>query len=252
MAWAVAEEAFEQQFDAWRSAQDEVARQTIVLHYFPLCAIVAQGVARKLPPHVDRDELASVALMGLYAAIDTFDPAKGSSFWKYAIMRMRNTVIDGIRAEDWAPRSLRKRQKELEGAEAELEKGLHRKPTDSEVAMRTGWTVAQIRSTRQEVAASWHVSLEERCVEETHGEEPVSKHSENSEYVETDYLRLASVEAIERMDEVRQIVMALRYYEEMSFAEIALMIGAPKSAVEQAHNRAVGEVWDRVREVAAV
>lgn len=245
--WAVADEAFTEQFTAWRTAQDPAAREAILLHYFPLCEVVAQGIARRMPPHVDRGELTSLAVLGLFRAVDNYDPAVGSSFWKYAVMCMRSVVLDGVRAEDWAPRSLRKRQRDLEKAESELEKSLHRQATDAEVALRTGWTVTQIRNTRQEIAASWHAHLEETGIDE-----PSTAVSDQTEHLETEHLREAAASAIEGMTGFAQAVVVLRYYEEMSFAEIALRMGVTKAEAEKAHNAAVGEVWARVREVAVV
>jgi RNA polymerase sigma factor for flagellar operon FliA len=242
--WAVAEEAFSEQFEAWRSHHDAAAREQIVLHYWPLCAFVAQSLARRLPPHIDVDELTSLAVMGLMRAVDRFDPALGSSFWKYAVLSMKSCALDGVRAEDWAPRSLRKRQKQLETAESELAKAFGRDPTEAEIAMRTGWTVAQIRSTRQEIAASWHVPLEDQ--------ERAGPADSTTEWVETEYLREAVASAVDALEALEQAVICLRFYEQMSLAEIALKLGVSKSAVEEAQVRGVTAVWERVREAAAV
>jgi RNA polymerase sigma factor for flagellar operon FliA len=244
--WAVADKAFTEQFSAWRTDHDPAARETIVLHYFPLCTVVAQGIARRLPPHIDVEELTSLAVMGLMRAVDRYDPALGNSFWKYAVLVMKSSVLDGIRAEDWAPRSLRKRQKALETAESELAKSFGRDPTEAEIAIRTGWTPAQIRSTRMEISASWHTCLDDEATVF----EVVC--ADRQAWVETEHFREAVAAAVSGLDDPDQVVVCLRYYEQMTTAEIALKLGITKAEVEAAHNRAVSAVWHRVREVAAV
>lgn len=245
--WAVAEESFSAQFEAWRSHHDAAAREQIVIHYWPLCSFVAQSIARRLPPHIDVEELTSLAVMGLMRAVDRYDPALGSSFWKYAVLCMKSATLDGIRAEDWAPRSLRKRQKTLETAESELAKSYGRDASEAELAMRTGWSISQIRSTRQEIAVSWHTPLE--C-----GAEPsvCVDDSAVTDWVETEYLRVAVCAAVEVLDEVDRAVVCLRYYEQWSPAEIAMKLGVSKPAVEEALVRGVTAVWEKVREAAAV
>jgi RNA polymerase sigma factor for flagellar operon FliA len=159
---------------------------------------------------------------------------------------MKSCALDGVRAEDWAPRSLRKRQKQLETAESELAKAFGRDATEAEIAMRTGWTVAQIRSTRQEIAASWHAPLD--------GDEPSARVPDSSvtEWVETEYLREAVASAVDALEALDQLVVCLRYYEQLTPAEIALKLGVSKSVVEAAHSRGVSAVWAKVREAAVV
>lgn len=248
--WAVAEEAFTDELDAWRTTRDEAAREAILVHYFPLCAVVAKGLAARLPPHIDEDELTSLAVMGLFRAVDRYDPSKvvigvTPSFWKYAVMCMRSTMLDGVRAEDWAPRSLRRRQKQLEESETELHCKFGRDSTVAELSMRLGWSPAQIRNTRMEVAASWHTHLED---DEVLSDEPSSDPYVGRE--QTDHLRAAVVSTVGQLTELQQAVVAMRYYEEKSLAEIALALGVSKAEADAAHGEAVSAVWEAVKAAA--
>ena len=87
-----------------------------------------------LPAHVDEGDLVSYGLLGLIGAIERFDPDREIKFETYAIARIKGAIIDELRALDWVPRSVRARARDIERAIAELEKKLHRAPTDEEIA----------------------------------------------------------------------------------------------------------------------
>ena len=83
---------------------------------------------------MDEGDLVSYGLLGLIGAIERFDPDREIKFETYAIARIKGAIIDELRALDWVPRSVRARARDIERAIAELEKKLHRAPTDEEIA----------------------------------------------------------------------------------------------------------------------
>ena len=95
---------------------------------------VAGRLGSGLPAHVDEGDLVSYGLLGLIGAIERFDPDREIKFETYAIARIKGAIIDELRALDWVPRSVRARARDIERAIAELEKKLHRAPTDEEIA----------------------------------------------------------------------------------------------------------------------
>ena len=96
------------------------AREQLTLHYRPLVASVAQRFAMGAPRHVERADLTSFGLFGLFDAIDKFDPGRGFTVREYAIVRIRGAIFDEVRAMDWVPRQLRARARAVEQAEADL------------------------------------------------------------------------------------------------------------------------------------
>ena len=56
-----------------------------------------------------------------YKAIDRYDPQHKTKFETYAYIRIRGAMLDGIRSEDWIPRSVRLRQSEIEKTKQEME-----------------------------------------------------------------------------------------------------------------------------------
>ena len=103
--------------DLWalfKSSADPQAREALILQYSPLVKFVAGRVAVGLPRNVDQSDLVSNGVFGLIDAIDKFEPERGFKFETYAINRIKGSILDGLRALDWVPRSVRSRAREIE------------------------------------------------------------------------------------------------------------------------------------------
>ncbi len=124
----------------FRRTQDRAVRDRLILTYAPLVKFVAGRLGSGLPAHVDEGDLVSYGLLGLIGAIERYDPDREIKFETYAIARIKGAIIDELRALDWVPRSVRARARDIERAIAELEKKLHRAPTDEEIAEKLGMT----------------------------------------------------------------------------------------------------------------
>ena len=95
-------------------------------------------LARRLPSHVNRDDLSSAAMLGLAQAARSWDPDRGASFERHAATRIRGALLDELRDSDWASRSVRSRARRLQQAGEELTGRLGRVPTPAELATELG------------------------------------------------------------------------------------------------------------------
>ena len=89
----------------YRATGDEKAYARIVLTHAPLARYVAGRMARPLPRTVDERELIESGLRGLLAAVKSFDPGGGTDFEAYALPRIKNAIIDGLRERGRVPPS---------------------------------------------------------------------------------------------------------------------------------------------------
>src|SRR5699024_4474469 len=55
-------------------------------------------------------------------------------FDTYATIRIRGSIMDGLRKEDWLPRTLREQSKKIDKTAEELEQKLQRTPTAKDIA----------------------------------------------------------------------------------------------------------------------
>src|SRR5918992_2733174 len=136
-------------------------RDRLVLHYAPLVKYVAGRVGTGLPAHVDMADLIQSGIFGLVDAIEKFEPNRGLKFETYAMQRIRGAILDDLRAQDWVPRSVRGRAREVERALERLGARLHRTPSDSELADELGLSVAELGDVYAQLQLTSVVALDE-------------------------------------------------------------------------------------------
>src|SRR5437773_12182707 len=116
----------------------EAERDHLINETLPLIKHIAHRVATRLPSNVEMRDLINAGVIGLLDAIDKFAPERNVKFTTYAEVRVRGAILDSLRNLDWAPRSLRKKSKDLERTYAELSQKLGRPATDEEVSEALG------------------------------------------------------------------------------------------------------------------
>ncbi len=117
-----------------------------------LVSAIARNVAGTLPSHVEIADLVQAGCFGLIDAAERFDLNKGVAFPTYAKFRIRGAVLDYLRAQDWASREFRVRERRVEHAEGELTLALKRAPSDEELAAHLAMELDRVRQTRQAAA----------------------------------------------------------------------------------------------------
>ena len=231
----------------WRSfgeCRDATIRDRLVLHYAPLVKYVAGRIGTGLPAHVDIADLVQSGIFGLVDAIERFEPDRGLKFETYAIQRIRGAILDDLRAQDWVPRSVRSRAREVERAMERLEAKLHRTASDAEVSAELGITVGELRDLFAQLQLTSVAALDElvaagrgagslaETLPDHYAEDPVSAMEDREN-------RRLLAEAIAQLAERDRTVVTLYYFENLTLAEIGRVLGVTESRVCQLHTRAV-------------
>jgi len=224
-------------------------RDRLVVHYTALVSSVAHRVASGLPAYVELADLVQSGVFGLIDAVERFDPERSPRFESYAAQRIRGAILDELRAQDWVPRSVRGRARELERAQERLEARLLRAATDRELAGELGVPVHELRGLTRGVQV---VSVE--ALDETSGgaSELLADH-DAPDPVATVQARetlrqLAMV--VDQLGERDRTVIRLYYLENRTLAEIGRLLGVTESRVCQLHTRLVGRLRGRLEELA--
>jgi RNA polymerase sigma factor FliA len=225
-------------------------RDRLILTYAPLVKYVAGRLGSGLPAHVDDDDLISYGLLGLIGAIERYDPDRDVKFETYAIARIKGSIIDELRAMDWVPRSVRARARDIERAIAELERKLHRAPTDEEIAEKLGITEEELGDSLTDISRSSIAALDELWTVNTGGGgggdqvalidtiEDADAPDPQGSLSQTE-MKEAVGEAIARLPEREKLVVTLYYYEELTLREIGEVLGVTESRVSQLHTKAI-------------
>ncbi|MCX6344285.1 MAG: FliA/WhiG family RNA polymerase sigma factor [Armatimonadetes bacterium] len=224
---------------------DARARDTLIQHYAYLVKITAGRVVSSLPPNVERDDLISAGIIGLIKAIDQFDTKREVKFETYAIALIRGAILEMLREEDWVPRSIRERVKALERTYLALESHLGRPAKDEEVAVAMGLEIDAFHTLLADTGRASLLSLDDVVLssegnEKIHLADVVRDETANTlKDVESGVMRESLGEGIDRLPDREKLVIALYYYEGLTFKEIGKILEVSESRVYQLHTQAV-------------
>lgn len=231
-------------WDAWHASQEATARDWLVVHYASLVKFVAGRLAAGLPKSVDTGDLVSAGVFGLMNAIDKFDPANGAKFETYAIPRIRGAILDGLRALDWVPRSVRSRSRSVQDAIAQLEHQLGRTPTDEEIAAELKITVEELEKWLSDIAAGSVGPLDHVAMDNTAAE--ANAQIQPGRAMEEGELRDAMRAEISKLPEREQAILILYYEDGLTLSEIGDALGVTESRISQIHTKAVLQLRSRL------
>ena len=119
-------------------------KQLLVTSNLALVGYVVSGLAMKLPTHIDRDELRSAGLEGLVQAAHSFVEDRGVPFRHFASLRIRGAIMDDLRRNDWASRSVRQAGRAREQAVDHLIATLGSAPRKAEIAEYMGVSIEEL------------------------------------------------------------------------------------------------------------
>lgn len=220
--------------------KDKDLKAQLIEHYIYLVKLVGGRLGIYLNQYIDRDDLVGYGILGLIDAIDKFDPTKNVKFETYASLRIRGAILDEIRKLDWVPRTLRKKQKDVDKARTELETQLTRKPTDEEIAKYLDITLDEYYELEKDVNVSSLVSIDENTFQFETIKDKNAVIPEKQ--VEEDEMRETLAMVIDKLPERERKVIMLYYFEELTLKEISKILDVSESRVSQLHTKAVSRL----------
>src|SRR4051812_38755828 len=105
--WIASEDA-QQLWRDYNRTRDTALRDRLIMTYAPLVKYIAYRKVRELPASCQVEDFISCGLEALINAIDRYDPEKGATLEQFAWTRIHGAILDELRRQDWAPRSVRR------------------------------------------------------------------------------------------------------------------------------------------------
>jgi RNA polymerase sigma factor for flagellar operon FliA len=238
----------------YKKTGDREIRNLLINHYIPLVKITAGRLKSTISSgSVEMDDLVSYGILGLLDALEKFDTEKNVKFETYAQLRIRGSMIDQLRKNDWAPRSLRQKARQIEGAFRDLETKLGRSPTDDEMAVFIGLEKESFLKTLGDVSTLSMLSLEEMLENRMEVRtSALSREGEGlqinqpEEMVEAREMKRLLKQAINELPDRERLLVTLYYYEGLTYKEIGSVMDISESRVSQLHTRAVMRMRNRL------
>jgi RNA polymerase sigma factor for flagellar operon FliA len=224
-------------------------RNEIVVHYSHLVHTHAARLSRKLPAQISYDEICSAAFDGLIEAVEAYDPKHKAKFETFCQQRISGAVMDWLRSLDPQSRTVRTFEKRRLQAREMLDAENGRPPTHAEVAVRMGVSQARydhlcrLSQLGKEIHFSAMEPQSDRSprgsgrsweVSDNHKNDPTAAVSRD---MLTDYVTRG-------LSREERLVLILYYYEDLTMAEIGLVLNLSESRVSQIHK----EILSRLRQ----
>ena len=220
-------------------------RDELVVSHLPLVKYLVDRTAATLPPHLDRDDLKSVASLGLIAAAERFDPSTGVQFRTFAEPCIRGALMDYLRNEDWLSRGLRGKVKRMEFEASLLEQRLGRSPSGEEIAVAMGLELKEYFQLLNETHMLSLVRLDDLWPDEDGAPiglldilEDKGCKNPQEQLIARQAIELLARE-IDRLNKTERIVVTLYYYEELTLKEIASVLNLTESRISQIHAKTI-------------
>ena len=230
----------------YKRTRDENLRNTLIEHHMPLVRSITERVLQTLPKSIDVDDLSSAGTFGLMDAINGFDLSRGIKFKTYCTTRIRGSILDELRSQDWVPRLVRLKAHRLERAIRQLEGQLGRAPNQAEVAAELGITLEELQAHEAEANAKTIFSLSEKWDD---GDD--DKELEKVEIL-ADKKSVNPIDTIQQRDALEMITSSLTkkerliilmyYYEGLTMREIGEIMELTASRVCQIHSNVMARL----------
>ena len=217
-------------------------RDQLILQYIYLTRYVVGRVKVALPPTFTYEDISSYGIEGLIDAVEKYTPKMGARFETYALVRIRGNIIDKVRSQDFLPRSIRRKIKDVKVAQEELKKQFGRSATNTEIANYLGIEkekVEQILAEDLTVTSIYEKKgTNDGDIEIIDTIEDSKNLTPHDQYEEKDVKKELEI-ALKRLPERERTIMVLYYHENMTLKEIGDAINISESRVSQLHAQAI-------------
>jgi RNA polymerase sigma factor for flagellar operon FliA len=228
----------------YRRTGDPRLRDRLVLAYSGVVKHIVYRKVRELPSWCEVDDLLSCGIEALIAAVDRFDPERGATFEQYAWTRVHGAVLDELRRQDWAPRPLRRWERDIARAREQFVVLHSRQPSHDELADALGIPAGQLDRLLRDIQVSELTSLNTLVLDDENSsverietvlsDEPALDPEQATATAEAkDKFR----RAFSRLSQRERELAILLYVKNLTLKEIGEVLGVSESRVCRLHAR---------------
>jgi RNA polymerase sigma factor for flagellar operon FliA len=243
----------EQLWHEYRTTGDVALRNRLVLTYVPLVKHIVYKKIRELPPSCEVDDLISCGIESLIGAIDRWDPEKGAGLEPFLWTRIHGAVLDELRRRDWAPRSLRRLERDMVKAQETFTGAHGRPPTRVELAGMMNMALAELARKEYEIRRSDLTSLSSLAVSEGDSDielidtiQADDPHADPEHQAAREEARAKFRTAFERLSPREREVAVLLYVKNLTLREIGEVLEVSESRVSQIHSQLKKRIRERL------
>mgnify|MGYP000901783086 CR=1 FL=1 len=241
-----------EEFDAciWKQYQDSRdvdLRNKIIEKYSGLVKIIALKMRGIYQYYGDVDDIVNEGIIALMDAIEKYDTSKNTKFETYASIRIKGSIIDYVRKQDWIPRKVKSEHKSIKDAEELLANKLGRAPTENEVAQHLNMGMDEYSKIIGRAYGASIVSFEELIGEANLADCGAGDIDLPESEMESKELFRVLKDSVDNLNEKEKLIISLYYKEELKLKEIASIMEISNSRVSQIHTSALQKLKKSVK-----
>jgi RNA polymerase sigma-B factor len=233
------EQPLDERFARYRRTGDRRLRDELVEEHAPLAHFLASRFANR---GEQRDDLVQVALVGLFKAVERFDPGRGLQFSTFATPTILGELKRHFRDRGWAvcvPRRVQELHLQLGRIVSALGQEEGRSPTPAEVAERAGVSEESVLEAMEAGSLYRLVSLDGSVTPDDEGGELASCLGDDDPEFERIEHRSEIDELLEVLPARERRIVELRFFESMTQSEIAERVGVSQMHVSRLLTRSL-------------
>lgn len=229
-------------------ANGQQSRDDLVIQHAELVKKIAYHMIARLPASVQVDDLIQAGMMGLLDAASHYDATQGAAFETYASIRVRGSMLDELRRNDWAPKSVHRKGRELSAAIHRIEMRSGEDAGDREVAEEMGVSLDEyhkiLLDTNNCQISSFDMLNGSDDDSRDHFADDIP---EPTEQLMSQQFQQGLAQEINNLPEREKLIMSLYYESDLNLKEIGLVIGVSESRVSQLMSQAHGRLRARLQ-----
>jgi RNA polymerase sigma factor for flagellar operon FliA len=237
----------EESLELWREyneSGDPRLRDRLVLTFAPMVKYIVYRKVREIPARCEVEDFISCGLEALIKSIDRYDPEKGGTLEQFAWIRIHGAVLDELRRNDWAPRSLRRWERDINRAREQFLTLYGRRPTKAELADAVGITLDELYTRESDLARSDVTSLntvvlaeDDTTIERIDTLPSRDRDADPESAAIREGAKDRFRDAFHRLPERDRKVAVLLYVHNLTLREIGEVLGVTESRVCQIHGQ---------------
>lgn len=232
-------------WEEYKSINGNGSRNKLIESYLYIVVRVAVEMKKKLPWHVELDDLISDGTLGLMDAIKSFDPLRDVKFETYCRRRIKGAILDELRRMDWVPRLTRHRMKLYNEALSQLSLKMDgHEPSLEQVAEYLGISLEDTEDIKREATKV--------CIfQEGNGNRDDENDGARNGFSIGQMADRASLDPGDEIDkkdsfklitclsDIDQVILTLYYRQNFTMKQIGELLGLSEGRVSQMLNKAI-------------
>lgn len=216
----------------------------LIESHIPLVRKIAWHTHARVSTALDVEELIQIGLIALIEAARAFEDRGQAAFSTYATLRIRGSMIDGLRKQATLCRSALRRRRALNAARDELSAELGRAPTNEELAAGLGISLGELAKDIDDTQGIRYESMDE--VYSDHSIWFSCEEPDAFEQLQSQDLREDLISAIQKLPEREALVLNCYFIEELNLEEIGQVLGVGAARVCQIKKVALEKVREHL------